>query len=53
MSPVDYLPIFAHHNTIAGDRRKNVQHQPTDLVNSRSLTQAEFRSDIPEVLHSP
>ena len=28
---------------------RNAQYQPRDLVHSRSLTRAEFRSDIPQI----
>ena len=28
---------------------RNAQDQPRDLVHSRSLTRAEFRSDIPQI----
>ena len=40
--------IFAPHdscyNVVVLDKRRNAQHQPTDLVHSRSLTLSEYRA---------
>ena len=36
--------LDANLNVVVLDKRRNAQHQPTDLVHSRSLTLSEYRA---------